>query len=231
MATYWAILEKVPGSKLRLTKMDDDIFEHLKRDFPEFDPAEPINEDEMKSKTGKERWRTFMMAYDKKIDDYNFGTLLRASPKTEYGEKETIFVPRMQFYAVEIARYEPPSESYRQKKKILTKSQKPRRPQRLDLRGGGKGEAKGQGQHPGQQQQQRIGYQPSSEYKVNFSAIHPVEFLKHVLVGVHVMPLHRFGNREREREVSILSKNCKCRSLPSHHDFDPKVLIVPGPPT
>ncbi|KAK3485207.1 polysaccharide biosynthesis-domain-containing protein [Neurospora hispaniola] len=104
MATYWAILEKVPGSKLRLTKMDDDIFEHLKRDFPEFDPAEPINEDEMKSKTGKERWRTFMMAYDKKIDDYNFGTLLRASPKTEYGEKETIFVPRMQFYAVEIAR-------------------------------------------------------------------------------------------------------------------------------
>ncbi|CCC14171.1 unnamed protein product [Sordaria macrospora k-hell] len=45
-----------------------------------------------------------MMVYDKKIDDYNFGTLLRASPKTEYGEKETIFVPRMQFYAVEIAR-------------------------------------------------------------------------------------------------------------------------------
>lgn len=105
MATYWAILEKVPGSKLRLTKMDDDIYEHLKKDFPEFDPAEPINEDEMKSKTGKEKWRNFMMAYDKKIDDYNFGTLLRASPKTEYGEKETIFVPRMQFYAVEIARY------------------------------------------------------------------------------------------------------------------------------
>lgn len=105
MATYWAILEKVPGSKLRLTKMDDDIFEHLKKDFPEFDPAEPINEDEMKSKTGKERWRNFMMAYEKKIDDYNFGTLLRSSHKTEYGEKETIFVPRMQFYAVEIARY------------------------------------------------------------------------------------------------------------------------------
>lgn len=104
MQTYWAILEKVKGSSLRLTKLDDEIYEHLKKDFPEFDPAATINEDEMKSKSGKERWRKFMMAYEKKVDDYNFGTLLRSNPKFEYGEKETIFVPRMQFYAVEIAR-------------------------------------------------------------------------------------------------------------------------------
>ena len=45
--TYWAILEKVPGSKLRLTKMDDDILEHFKKEFPEFDPAATLNEDEM----------------------------------------------------------------------------------------------------------------------------------------------------------------------------------------
>ena len=122
MTTYWSILEKVKGSALRLTKIDDDILEHLKRDFPEFDPAETIDEDAMKSKEGKERWRNFMMAYEKKVDDYNFGTMLRSNPKWEYGEKETIFgacpwdylegrllttdaVPRMQFYAVEIARY------------------------------------------------------------------------------------------------------------------------------
>ncbi|KAI9843977.1 MAG: hypothetical protein M1837_006019 [Sclerophora amabilis] len=104
MSTYWGILEKMRGSQLRLTKLDDDIHEHLKRDFPEFDPQETVKEDEMKSKTGKERWRSFMMAYEKKIDDYNFGTLLRANPKWEYGKEETIFVPRMQFYAVEIAR-------------------------------------------------------------------------------------------------------------------------------
>jgi len=104
MSTYWAILEKVRGSALRLTKMDDDIYEHLKTDFPEFDPAATIDEDEMKSKAGKERWRKFMMAYEKKIDDYNFGTMLRSNPKWEYGQDETIFVPRMQFYAIEIAR-------------------------------------------------------------------------------------------------------------------------------
>lgn len=91
MSTYWSILEKVRGSTLRLTKLDDDIYTHLKADFPEFDPAATIDEDEMKSKTGKERWRKFLMAYEKKVDDYNFGTMLRADAKGEYGEKETIF--------------------------------------------------------------------------------------------------------------------------------------------
>ncbi len=91
METYWAILERVRGSALRLTKLDDDIYEHLLKDFPEFDAAETIDEDQMKSKEGKERWRSFMMAYEKKVDDYNFGTMLRSNPKWEYGQKETIF--------------------------------------------------------------------------------------------------------------------------------------------
>ncbi|EED16477.1 DUF757 domain protein [Talaromyces stipitatus ATCC 10500] len=104
LMTYWSILEKVPGSKLRLTKMDDEIYEHFKRDFPDFDPNETINEDEMKSKAGKEKWRKFMMEYEKKISDYNFGTMLRSNPKSEYDQETTIFAMRMQFYAVEIAR-------------------------------------------------------------------------------------------------------------------------------
>ncbi|KAI0106798.1 DUF757-domain-containing protein [Daldinia grandis] len=104
LETYWSILERVKGSSLRLTKMDDDIYAHLKAEFPEFDPAATINEEEMKSKSGKERWRKFMMAYENKVDDYNFGTMLRTSPSVEYGQDTTIFVPRMQFYAVEIAR-------------------------------------------------------------------------------------------------------------------------------
>ena len=91
MQTYWSILEKVKGSTLRLTKMDDDIYDHLKEAFPEFDPAATINEDEMKSKTGKERWRAFMMAYEKKIEDYNFGTMVRNSAKVEYDEDTAIF--------------------------------------------------------------------------------------------------------------------------------------------
>ena len=107
MTTYWSILEKIPGSKLRLTRMDDQILEHFHKDFPDFDPAKELDEDEMKGKEGKEKWRNFCMAYEKgenKVEDYNFGTMLRKSPKTEYGERETIFAVRMQFYAIEIAR-------------------------------------------------------------------------------------------------------------------------------
>lgn len=114
MSTYWAILEKMPGSKLRLTKYDDDILAHFQRDFPDFDLKGTIDEEAMKSKEGKARWRAFCDAYsgDKekggkegmKVEDYNFGTMLRANPTWEYGEKETIFAVRMQFYAIEIAR-------------------------------------------------------------------------------------------------------------------------------
>ncbi|KAA6410119.1 MAG: DUF757-domain-containing [Lasallia pustulata] len=104
MSTYWSILEKMKGSKLRLTKIDDEIYEHFKKEFPEFNPRDTIDEDKMKSKEGKERWRNFMMVYEKRVDDYNFGTMLRANPTFEYGEKETIFAMRMQFYAIEIAR-------------------------------------------------------------------------------------------------------------------------------
>jgi len=94
----------VPGSKLRLTKLDDEIYEHFKKEFPEFDPKATIDEDEMKSKEGKERWRTFINAYEKRIDDYNYGTVIRTNPKFEYGQDETIFAVRMQFYAIEIVR-------------------------------------------------------------------------------------------------------------------------------
>ncbi|KAL8335616.1 hypothetical protein RB598_009687 [Gaeumannomyces tritici] len=105
METYWKILKNKRGSQLRLTKMDDEIYEHLKADFPELDPAEDIVEDKLKSKEGKERWRKFMMVYEKKVEDFNFGTMLRVSPKDDVDtEERVIFVPRMQFYAFEIAR-------------------------------------------------------------------------------------------------------------------------------
>lgn len=91
MMTYWKLLEGIRGSNLRLTKMDDDIYNDFKQEFPEFDASETIDEDKMKSKEGKEKWRNWMMKYEKIVEDYNFGTMLRSNPKFEYGEKETIF--------------------------------------------------------------------------------------------------------------------------------------------
>ncbi|PLB54647.1 DUF757-domain-containing protein [Aspergillus steynii IBT 23096] len=104
LMTYWSILEKVRGSQLRLTKMDDEIYESFMKEFPDFNPAETINEDIMKSKAGKEKWRNWINQYEGKINDFNFGTMLRSNPKFEYEQETTIFAMRMQFYAVEIAR-------------------------------------------------------------------------------------------------------------------------------
>ncbi|KAJ5095973.1 Protein PBDC1 [Penicillium alfredii] len=104
LMTYWAILEKVKGSQLRLTKMDDEIYESFKTEFPDFDPAATINEDQMKSKAGKEKWRNWVNQFEKKIDDFNFGTIIRSRADVEYDQHTTIFGVRMQFYAIEIAR-------------------------------------------------------------------------------------------------------------------------------
>lgn len=90
LETYWAILHKAKGSTLRLTKMDDEILAHFQKDFPEFDPAEPIDEDKMKSKEGKKRWHDFIKTYEKKIGDYNNGAMIRRCTDKEY-EQDAVF--------------------------------------------------------------------------------------------------------------------------------------------
>ncbi|KAK7206743.1 DUF757 domain-containing protein [Myxozyma melibiosi] len=105
--TYWNLLCSLKGSTLRLTKLDDDIYNHLITDFPEYSTAasvKKINESDMKNHKGKERWRKFMNTYEKTVNDYNFGSLLRTDSDAEYEQDTTIFVPRIQFLAIEIAR-------------------------------------------------------------------------------------------------------------------------------
>ncbi|EJD01794.1 DUF757-domain-containing protein [Fomitiporia mediterranea MF3/22] len=106
---YWNLLEKVQPRELRLTKIDDEIFNDLSEKFPElvkepYDGLIKLNEEWMKSPDGKKRWREFIEAYNDKVKDYNFGSLIRTDCRDEYGEKNTIFVTRMQFCAIEIAR-------------------------------------------------------------------------------------------------------------------------------
>lgn len=107
--TYWNLLEKVDPKVLRLTKLDDEIFDHMKKDFPElfeepYARITKLDEEWMKSKEGKERWRKFIESYKDTVKDYNFGSLIRTDANDEYSEKNTIFTTRIQFYAYEIAR-------------------------------------------------------------------------------------------------------------------------------
>ncbi|KAG8950134.1 hypothetical protein FRC04_007989 [Tulasnella sp. 424] len=88
--------------------LDDEIFEDFSKTFPDYienpDLIAKLDEDHVKSSEGKEKWREFMGRYEKKINDYNFGTLIRPDCKEEYTEKNSMFVARTQFYAIEIAR-------------------------------------------------------------------------------------------------------------------------------
>jgi len=107
--TYWNLLEKVAPQQLKLTPYDGEIVEHAQREFPElyeapYEKLLRIDEDWMKTKDGKARWRKFMAEYEKKVQDHNFGSLIRTDAEKEYSERNTIFVMRMQFYVYEISR-------------------------------------------------------------------------------------------------------------------------------
>ncbi|KAG8932645.1 hypothetical protein FRC03_010341 [Tulasnella sp. 419] len=105
---YWNLITKYPPKTLKLTKIDDEIYEDFSQSFPEYiqDPSRltKLDEDQMKDKQGKERWRNFINRYEKKVKDFNFGTLVRNNSADEYGQFNAMFVTRMQFYAIEIAR-------------------------------------------------------------------------------------------------------------------------------
>ncbi|GAA5879407.1 hypothetical protein JCM1840_006037 [Sporobolomyces johnsonii] len=107
--TYFNLITKMQPSTLkRLTKWDDEIMEAFAKHFPDLVDNDAklrqLNEDELKSPEGKKRWREFMMPFEKKIDEYNFGTLIRANCEDDYSQDNSIFGYRLQFYAIEIAR-------------------------------------------------------------------------------------------------------------------------------
>jgi hypothetical protein len=45
--------------------------------------------------------------YEKLIPDYNFGTMLRPDATREYDERNSMFVTRTQFYAIEVSPHPP----------------------------------------------------------------------------------------------------------------------------
>lgn len=101
--TYFKLLQAVDPRKVKLTRLDDEIYNHFRSEFPDLDLKElKVNQD-FKSEAAKEKWRQFLLKYEK-VADYNFGTLLRIKYDDDYTEENSFFVTRMQFYAIEIAR-------------------------------------------------------------------------------------------------------------------------------
>lgn len=88
---------------LRLTPIDDLIYKAFREEFPNLDVT-VIDENELKSKKEKEKWRPFCERFKTLIEDYSFGTLLRANAEDDYSETNTMLVTRIQFLCIEVAR-------------------------------------------------------------------------------------------------------------------------------
>ncbi|GAA5989401.1 hypothetical protein JCM11641_004814, partial [Rhodosporidiobolus odoratus] len=95
--THFKLIRSLKASTLpRLTKWDSELYSCFSTAFPEYlanggEKLKLLDEDEMKSPEGKKRWREFMMPFEKKIDEYNFGTLLRKNVQDDYTEQNSMF--------------------------------------------------------------------------------------------------------------------------------------------
>ncbi|TGZ58886.1 hypothetical protein CRM22_009383 [Opisthorchis felineus] len=88
---------------LRLTRMDDQIYEEFGKVFPDLDVS-ILSEDQLKSPESKALWRDFCNKFSEELEDYNLATLFRLDASKAYDEHNTCVVPRIQFLALEIAR-------------------------------------------------------------------------------------------------------------------------------
>ncbi|KAJ3408759.1 hypothetical protein HDV05_004768 [Chytridiales sp. JEL 0842] len=103
--TYFKLITAMEGSTIRLTKIDDEIYEDFCKEFPEINVEEPLQEvKHFKCDKAKAKWRDWIVKYEKKVKDYNMGTLLRRRANEDYSEDNSFFATRMQFVAIEIAR-------------------------------------------------------------------------------------------------------------------------------
>ncbi len=100
---HFDLLQSIDSTFLKLTHIDDRIYEAFCNTFPDLN-VESLKEEELKTTEAKAKWRHFCEQFKPLIEDYNFGTLLRLDPKGPYTEENTTFSYRLQFLAIEIVR-------------------------------------------------------------------------------------------------------------------------------
>ncbi|KAM4818822.1 protein PBDC1 isoform 2-T2 [Thomomys bottae] len=100
---YYKLISSVDPQFLKLTKVDDQIYSEFRKSFEKL-KIDVLDPEELKSETAKENWRPFCLKFEGLVEDFNYGTLLRLDSCKGYTEENTIFAPRIQFLAIEIAR-------------------------------------------------------------------------------------------------------------------------------
>ncbi|KAI9208059.1 putative polysaccharide biosynthesis protein [Polychytrium aggregatum] len=115
--TFFKLISAVDASRLRLTKIDDELHADFLTMFPSINLASIDEMADFKSEKAKAAWRDFIKKYESRVEDFNFGTLLRVRAAEDYGPDNAFFVTRIQFFAIEIARNRAGLNSVHLKKK------------------------------------------------------------------------------------------------------------------
>lgn len=102
LVSYIQLICSVDPRGLRLTPYDDEIYTAFRTEFPKLD-VDHLNEDQLKTPESKDRWRAFIERFNK-LEDFSFGTIIRANADDEFNPDNSILVIRLQFWAIEIAR-------------------------------------------------------------------------------------------------------------------------------
>ncbi|BFZ01775.1 hypothetical protein BsWGS_04814 [Bradybaena similaris] len=100
---HYNLISSVDASNLRLTQIDDQIYQRFREEFPDLNIRD-LREDDLKMPEAKQKWRTFCESFKGEIEDYNLGTLLRLNCAGDYTPENTTLSVRTQFLAIEIAR-------------------------------------------------------------------------------------------------------------------------------
>ncbi|NXH42881.1 PBDC1 protein, partial [Dicaeum eximium] len=84
------LISSVDPKFLKLTKVDDRIYEEFRRTFRDL-RVDVLDPEELKSEAAKAKWRPFCLRFEGVVEDFNYGTLLRLDSRREYTEENTIF--------------------------------------------------------------------------------------------------------------------------------------------
>lgn len=99
---HFNLLCSVDPRQLHLTPYDNEIYEEFRKQFPDLDVS-VVKEAELKSGEGKAKWRAYVEKFNR-LEDFSYGTLLRADATEEFQPDNAILVVRIQFWAIEVAR-------------------------------------------------------------------------------------------------------------------------------
>lgn len=71
-------------------RIDDEIYEDFEATFPEID-VKHLNDEHFKTPKAKEKWRNWVNKYEKRVNEFNFGSLIRIDYREDYLEQNTMF--------------------------------------------------------------------------------------------------------------------------------------------